>query len=82
MSLRINSNVEAFNAHRKLVGTSDQRREVDGAPVARATASTARPMTPPASRSARSCVARSVASTRPSATRRTASPSSRRLRAR
>ncbi len=48
----------------------------------RATASTARPMTPPASPSARSWRPRSAASTRPSATRRTRCRWSRRPRAR
>ena len=33
MSLRINTNVEAFNAHRQLVGTSDKLGKVDGAPL-------------------------------------------------
>ena len=30
MSLRINTNIEAFNAHRQLVGTADEHVEVDG----------------------------------------------------
>ena len=82
MSLRIQTNIEAFNAHRNLVSTDDADVEVDGDACRPASGSTAPPTTPPASRSARSCTARSAASTRPSATPRTPSRSCRRLKAR
>ena len=61
MCLRIQNNVEAFNAQRQLSATRDKlARPWRSSPAA--TASTAPPTTPPASRSARSCAARSAVS--------------------
>ena len=53
MSLRIQNNVEAFNAHRNLQRDLRQDRASRWSVSPAATASTARPTTPPASRSAR-----------------------------
>ena len=81
MGLRIQNNIEAFNAHRQLTATAIEAAQVDGEALSSATASTARPTTPPASPSPRRCAVRSVASLRRSATPRTASRSSRRRKA-
>ena len=57
MSLRIQNNVEAFNAHRNLAATERQGSPSRWSGCRPATASTVPPTTPPASRSASSCAA-------------------------
>ena len=81
MGLRINQNIAAFNAYRNLsVTTARCASRWRSSPPA--SASTARPTTPPVSRSPRACARRSVASRSPSATPRTASRSCRPLKVR
>ena len=81
MGLRIQNNVEAFNAHRNLSPTSAAARSRWRSCPA-ATASTAPPTTPPAWRSRERMRAQIGGIAQASATRRTASRWSRRLKAR
>ena len=69
MSLRVNTNVEAFNAHRNLAQHVDRRCRSRWRSCRAACASTARRTTPPAWRSPRACAPRSAARRRPAATR-------------
>ena len=80
MSLRVNTNVEAFNAHRNLSADFGRRCRSRWRSCRPVCASTAPPTTPPAWRSRRACAPRSAAPPRPAATRRTASRSCRRRR--
>ena len=77
MSLRVNTNVEAFDAHRNLSGNADEACRRACRSSRPAFASTAPRTTPPVLPSPRRCAARSTAPHRHSATQWTASRSSR-----